>query len=70
MSGLDLGQAIRRRYPAMPVLLATGYSEGVRDALEQGFIVLQKPFDLAALEQALREARSPTAAEPAAPAAG
>src|SRR5215468_11870725 len=66
MSGLELGQAIRRRYPAMPVLLATGYSDGVHDALEQGFVVLQKPFDLAALEQALREARAHTAVEPAA----
>jgi two-component system, NtrC family, sensor kinase len=69
MSGLELGQAIRRRYPAMPVLFATGYSDGVPDALEQGFVVLQKPFDLAALEQALREARAHTA-EPATRAAG
>ena len=59
MNGLELGHAIRRRYPAMPVLLATGYSDSVRDAAEQGLIVLQKPFDLAALEQALREARTP-----------
>jgi two-component system, NtrC family, sensor kinase len=59
MNGLELGHAIRRRYPAMPVLLATGYSDSVRDAVEQGLIVLQKPFDLAALEQALREARTP-----------
>lgn len=58
MNGLELGHAIRRRYPAMPVLLATGYSDSARDALEQGFVVLQKPFDLAALEQALREARN------------
>jgi two-component system NtrC family sensor kinase len=70
MNGLELGQAIRERYPATPVLLATGYSEGVRDALQQGFVVLQKPFDLAALEQALREARAHTAAEPATRAAG
>jgi two-component system NtrC family sensor kinase len=59
MNGLELGQAIRQRYPAMPVLLATGYSDSVRDAVEQGFVVLQKPFDLAALHQALREARQP-----------
>ena len=64
MNGLELGHAIRRRDPAMPVLLATGYSDSARDAVEQGFIVLQKPFDLAALEQALREARTPTV-EPA-----
>ena len=69
MNGLELGQAIRRRYPAIPVLLATGYSDGMRDALEQGFVVLQKPFDLAALEQALREARA-RAAEPTTRAAG
>ena len=59
MNGLELGHAIRRRDAAMPVLLATGYSDSARDAVEQGFIVLQKPFDLAALEQALREAHTP-----------
>jgi two-component system, NtrC family, sensor kinase len=59
MNGLELGHAIRRRDAAMPVLLTTGYSDSARDAVEQGFIVLQKPFDLAALEQALREARMP-----------
>jgi two-component system, NtrC family, sensor kinase len=59
MNGLELGHAIRRRHAAMPVLLATGYSDSAHDAVEQGFIVLQKPFDLAALEQALREARTP-----------
>jgi DNA-binding NtrC family response regulator len=69
MNGLELGQAIRRRYPAIPVLLATGYSDGMREALQQGFVVLQKPFDLAALEQALREARA-RAAEPTTGAAG
>jgi two-component system, NtrC family, sensor kinase len=58
MNGLELGHAIRRRHPAMPVLLATGYSDSVRDAVAQGFVVLQKPFDIAALEQALREART------------
>jgi two-component system NtrC family sensor kinase len=57
MNGLELAHAIRRLYPAMPVLLATGYSDSGRDAVQQGFVVLPKPFDLAALEQALREAR-------------
>jgi two-component system NtrC family sensor kinase len=56
MNGLELGHAIRRLYPAMPVLLTTGYSDSARDAVQQGFVVLQKPFDLAGLEQALREA--------------
>src|SRR5262245_19989045 len=64
MSGLELGQAIRGRYPPMPVVLATGYSDGVHDALQKGFVVLQKPFDLAALEQALGEVRARTAEPP------
>jgi two-component system, NtrC family, sensor kinase len=57
MTGLELGHAIRQLLPAMPVLLATGYSNSARDAVGQGFVVLQKPFDLAALEQGLREAQ-------------
>ncbi len=58
MNGLELGHAIRRLYPAIPVLLATGYSDSARDAVQQGFVVLHKPFELAGLEQALREART------------
>jgi len=57
MNGLELGHAIRRQYPAMPVLLATGYSSSARDAVRQDFVVLQKPFDIAALDQGLREAQ-------------
>ena len=57
MNGLELGHAVRRQYPAMPVLLATGYSSSARDAIRQGFVVLQKPFDIAALDQGLREAQ-------------
>src|SRR5262249_42151747 len=61
MNGLELGHAIRRLYPAMPVLLVTGYSDSFRDAVQQGFVVLQKPFDLAGLEQKLHEAQRATA---------
>jgi two-component system NtrC family sensor kinase len=57
MNGLELGHAVRRLYPAMPVVLATGYSDSFRDAVQQGFVVLQKPFDLAELEEKLREAQ-------------
>ena len=64
MTGLELGHAIRQRYRGMPVLLATGYSDSARDAVQQGFVVLQKPFDLAALEQGLREAQQWKVAQP------
>src|SRR5262249_15000680 len=58
MNGLELGHVVRRLYPAMPVLLTTGYSDSAHDSVQQGFVVLHKPFDLAGLEQALREART------------
>jgi two-component system NtrC family sensor kinase len=55
MNGLELGHAIRKLYPSIPVLLTTGLTSSARDAVEQGFVLLQKPFDLAALEEALGE---------------
>jgi two-component system NtrC family sensor kinase len=69
MNGLELGHAIRRLYPAMPVLLVTGYSDSFRDAVQQGFVVLQKPFDLAGLEQKLRETQRANAGQKSAPSA-
>ena len=74
MNGLELATAVRRRYPDIIVLLTTGYSSSAQDAVRQGFEVLQKPYDLAALERALRAAhkaavgRCPPSA-PSAPAA-
>jgi two-component system NtrC family sensor kinase len=56
MNGLELADAIRRRFAHIVVLLTTGYSSSAQDAVRQGFAVLQKPYDLAALERALREA--------------
>ncbi len=56
MNGLDMAHIIRRRFPGIVVLLTTGYSSSAQDAVGQGFEVLQKPYDLAALQRALREA--------------
>jgi len=58
MNGLDLARAVRDRFPQMPVLLSTGYSSSAQEAVRQGFVVLQKPFGLVALEQGLRELQS------------
>jgi two-component system NtrC family sensor kinase len=65
MNGLELADAIRRRFPHIVVLLTTGYSSSAQDAVRQGFAVLQKPYDLATLERSLREAHN--AAEGQAP---
>ena len=57
MNGLQLAEAVRRRFPDVTVLLTTGYSSSAQDAVRRGFEVLQKPYDLAGLERALRQAR-------------
>ena len=64
MNGLELADAIRRRFPHVVVLLTTGYSSSAQDAVRQGFAVLQKPYDLAALDRALREAQRAEAPKP------
>jgi two-component system, NtrC family, sensor kinase len=58
MNGLELADAVRRKYPKLAVLLTTGYSSSAQDALRRGFEVLQKPYNIAALERALLEAQS------------
>ena len=64
MNGLELAEAVRGKYPKLPVLLTTGYSSSAQDALRRGFEVLQKPYDLAALERALHEAQGIAREEP------
>jgi two-component system, NtrC family, sensor kinase len=53
LNGLDLAHELHRRFPGIPVLLTTGYSSSAQNAVREGFEVLQKPYDLAALERAL-----------------
>ena len=55
MNGIALAQEIGNRYPQIPVLLTSGYSDVVQ-AADARFTVLRKPFQLPALEKALREA--------------
>jgi CheY-like chemotaxis protein len=51
ISGIELAQKVRTRYPELPILLTTGYSEQV--AGSHGFPVLQKPYELESLAAAL-----------------
>ncbi len=57
MNGLELADTLRRRFPQIAVLLTTGYSSSAQDAVRRGFDVLQKPYDIAALQRALRGER-------------
>jgi PAS domain S-box-containing protein len=52
MDGLALAQTIRGKYPRMPVLLATGYSDTLRRT-SLGFHILRKPYEIHELSQAL-----------------
>jgi len=45
ISGIDLARAVRRRWPALPVVLATGYTE--RRVALPDVPVLAKPYDIA-----------------------
>jgi two-component system, NtrC family, sensor kinase len=55
VDGLQLARHIRDHYHDIGVVLTTGYSGSVQDALHEGFLVLKKPFDIAALAKALEE---------------
>jgi PAS domain S-box-containing protein len=52
MDGLALAQTIRGKYPALPILLATGYSDTLRK-VSLGFQILKKPYEIHELSQAL-----------------
>jgi CheY-like chemotaxis protein len=54
ISGIELARKVRDRFPELPILLTTGYSEQV--AGSHGFLVLQKPYELEMLAGALSKA--------------
>jgi two-component system NtrC family sensor kinase len=56
-NGLDLARAIRNEF-AIPVILATGYSENAQSAANEGFPLLRKPFELADLRELLETLRA------------
>jgi CheY-like chemotaxis protein len=51
ISGIELARKVRDRFPELPVLLTTGYSEQVGGS--HGFPVLQKPYEMDSLASAL-----------------
>ncbi len=53
ISGLELARKVRDRFPELPILLTTGYSEHVGGT--HGFPILQKPYELESLVGALRK---------------
>jgi signal transduction histidine kinase/ActR/RegA family two-component response regulator len=54
LDGIGLAETIKARWPVLPVLLVSGYSERVSDAQSRGFSVVAKPYSLPDLERRLR----------------
>jgi signal transduction histidine kinase len=53
--GLELVRQVRRRKSDVPVLLMTGYSSAAAQAREEGYTLLEKPFNLEQLARGLSE---------------
>jgi len=57
MDGLGLARHLKQNHPAMPVVLATGYSDAARKSGAE-FPILRKPYELHELSRALETARA------------
>ncbi|MFV0624551.1 PAS domain S-box protein [Sphingomonas sp. ac-8] len=53
MDGITLGQQLRRRWPALRVVLTSGYSHVLAEDGHHGFAVVQKPYSLDVLRRML-----------------
>jgi PAS domain S-box-containing protein len=56
MNGVELANIVRERYPGMPVILTSGYSEVLADNAHVGFELVQKPYSVESLSRVLRKA--------------
>ncbi|MGJ3263619.1 MAG: ATP-binding protein, partial [Salinarimonas sp.] len=54
MSGIELGEEIRRRHPGLPVVLTSGYSHVLAEEGRHGFELLKKPYSAEDLSRMLR----------------
>jgi CheY-like chemotaxis protein len=54
MDGVALGREIRRRFPGIPVVLASGYSHILAAEGTHGFPLLHKPYSVENLSKLLR----------------
>ena len=56
INGVDLAAAIRDRYPGLPVVLASGYSNVLAENADLGFELVRKPYSVEVLSRTLRRA--------------
>ena len=58
MNGVELAGVIRERYPGLPVVLTSGYSNVLAENADRGFELIQKPYSVESLSRILRKAIS------------
>jgi PAS domain S-box-containing protein len=58
MNGVELAGIIRERYPGLPVVLTSGYSNVLAENAHRGFELIQKPYSVESLSRILRKAIS------------
>jgi PAS domain S-box-containing protein len=58
MNGVELAGIIRERYPGLPVVLTSGYSNVLAENAHRGFELIQKPYSVELLSRILRKAIS------------
>ncbi len=58
MNGVELAGLIRERYPGLPVVLTSGYSNVLAENAHRGFELIQKPYSVELLSRILRKAIS------------
>lgn len=55
ISGIEMGRIIRERWPDLDVVLTSGYSHAIVDQTSHGFRLLQKPYSVDTLLDALSQ---------------
>ena len=58
MNGVELATIVRERYPGLPVVLTSGYSNVLAESAHRGFELIQKPYSVEVLSRILRKAIS------------
>src|SRR5882724_5794549 len=56
MNGVELAGIVRERYPGLPVVLTSGYSNVLAENAHHGFELIQKPYSVESLSRILRKA--------------
>jgi two-component system NtrC family sensor kinase len=62
LNGVDLARSIKEQDASLPILLTTGYSNVAQTAMNEGFSILRKPYDISALRSSIQKAMQETSA--------